>query len=95
VGIVALRSGMFAIVCALHADYDTGTHLGVGGQTPAMKGLFATFTLGAYIREMGYTTDASQLDPEELVRAAGMNVPGMHVADVLVTDLPLQPDGTL
>jgi hypothetical protein len=95
VGIVGLASGMFAIVCALRADYDTSTHLGVGGQTPAMKGLFASYTLGAYIRELGYTTETAKRDAKELVRAAGMNVHGMHIADVIVTDLPLQPDGTL
>jgi len=104
VGIVALPE-RFAIVCALQTDYDTREALGIGGQTPAMKGLFATFTLGAYIRELGYAADASDVDRERLAAAAGLGsiVNGhlvtrkfganVHVADVLLTDLPLEPDG--
>lgn len=106
VGIVALPD-RFAIVCALHTDYDTHEALGIGGQTPAMKGLFATFTLGAYIRELGYAADASELDRERLAVAAGLGTlvngrlttrqfgTNVHVADVLLTDLPLEPDGHL
>src|SRR3979411_1540591 len=67
IGIVGLPAGSispagvpsgvqcFAIVTVLKADYDTRTSTGVGGQTPALKGLFATFTLAAYIRELGYS----------------------------------------
>jgi hypothetical protein len=95
VGIVGLPDGRAAIVCALPFDYDPATHAGVGAQTPALKGLFATFTLGAYIREMGYTTDRCELDRFELATKAHLNTKGMHVADVIVTDLPLQPDGVL
>jgi hypothetical protein len=106
VGIVQLRD-RFAIVFALKTDYDTRTALGIGGQTPAMKGLFATFTLGAYIRELGYAADSSEADRERLAAAAGLGslVDGrlttrqfgtnVHVADVLLTDLPLEPDGRL
>jgi hypothetical protein len=96
----------YAIICAVRADYDTASAVGVGGQTPAMKGLFATFTLGAYIRELGYTADASEADRERLAAAAGLGTldatgrlvsnrfgRSVHVADVLLTDLPLEPDG--
>jgi hypothetical protein len=95
VGIAGLPSGLFAIVCALRADYDTATHPGIGGQTPAMKGLFATFTLGAYIRELGYTTDSCDVESDRVAQAACLNTRGMHIADVIVTDLPLEPDGHL
>jgi hypothetical protein len=105
VGIVQLQD-RFGIVCVVHSDYDTRTALGIGGQTPAMKGLFAMFTLGAYIRELGYTADASEADRERLAAVAGLGTldgsgrlvtrsfsTNVHVADVLLTDLPLQPDG--
>jgi len=108
VGIVALSpASRFAIVCVLRADYDTRTAAGIGGQTPAMKGLFATFTLGAYIRELGYTADAADSgDGERLAAAAGLgrlDAEGrlvtsrfgkrVHVAEVVLTELPLEPDG--
>jgi epoxyqueuosine reductase QueG len=73
-----------------------------------MKGLFATFTLGAFIRELGYAAEHSEADRERLAAAAGLGrleVDGrlstrafgkqVHVADVLLTDLPLEPDGRL
>ena len=105
---IAATSGPpgYAIVCAVRADHDTASAAGVGGQTPAMKGLFATFTLGAYIRELGYTADASEADRERLAAAAGLGTLDgtgrlvshrlgrkVHVADVLLTDLPLEADG--
>ncbi len=99
----------FAIVTVLKADYDTRTSTGVGGQTPALKGLFATFTLAAYIRELGYS--ATRLFGEDhrgerLAAAAGLghlNADGrlvtprfgrlVYVAELILTDLPLEPDG--
>jgi hypothetical protein len=109
VGIVQLDpSGKSAIVCALRAEHDTRTAAGIGGQTPAMKGLFATYTLGAYIRELGYSAEHSDADRERLAAAAGLGSlddegrlktrrlgKRVHVADVLLTDLPLEPDGRL
>ncbi len=110
IGIVGLPSDQgFAIVSVLKADYDPRTAAGVGGQTPALKGLFATFTLAAYIRELGYgATRAFAEDNrgERLAAAAGvgdLNADGrlvtrrfgrgVYVAEVIFTDLPLQPDG--
>jgi hypothetical protein len=97
VGIVALSSSESAIVCALRADYDTSVAAGVGGQTPVMKGLFATFTLGAYIRELGYRADSSDVDRDRLAAAAGLVTSrlgtNVYVTDVILTDLPLEPDG--
>jgi hypothetical protein len=81
VGIVALESESesepgAAIVSVLKADYDTRTARGIGGQTPALKGLFETFTLAAYIRELGYrATRASPEDEERgerMAAAAGL-----------------------
>jgi hypothetical protein len=105
VGVVQLATG-FGIVCAVRTDYDPTLATGIGGQTPAMKGLFAAFTVGAYIRELGYTADASEADRERLAAAAGLGTlevggrlvtrefgRNVHVADVMLTDLPLQPDG--
>jgi hypothetical protein len=109
VGIVELSSEPgCAIVSVFKADYDTRTAMGVGGQTPALKGLFATFTLAAYIRELGYRairSDATQ-NGERLAAAADLGVLdahgrlvtrqfglGVHVAELIVTDLPLEPDG--
>jgi hypothetical protein len=107
VGVVAVDDG-FAIVCGVRTDYDEQASPGIGGRTPAMKGLFATFTLGAYIRELGYTADASDADRERLAIAAGLGTldaggrlmtrqfgRNVHIADVMLTNLPLQPDGHL
>jgi hypothetical protein len=107
VGIVQLPQ-RFGIVVVMRSDYDMRSAVGVGGQTPALKGLFATFTVGAYIRELGYAADASDVDVERIAAAAGLGTirpdgrfvtrefgPNVHVADVLLTDLPLQPDGQL
>jgi hypothetical protein len=110
IGIVGLASEeSFAIVSVLRADYDTRTAAGVGGQTPALKGLFATFTLAAYIRELGYRatrTFGESHRGERLAAAAGLghlNADGrlvtprfgrlVYVAELIFTDLPLQPDG--
>jgi hypothetical protein len=108
VGIVQLNDpSKFAIVCAVRTDYDSHTALGIGGQTPALKGLFATFTLGAFIRELGYAADASEADRERLAAMAGLGTLDaegrlvtrdfgrkVHVADVMLTDLPLQADAS-
>jgi hypothetical protein len=107
VGIAQTPTGS-AIVCVTRTDYDEQTAPGVGGQTPAMKALFASFTVGAYIRELGYRADASGADRERLAAVAGLGTldttgrlltrqfgSNVHVADVLLTDLPLQPDGHL
>jgi hypothetical protein len=110
VGIVELTSQPgFAIVSVLKADYDTRTAHGVGGQTPVLKGLFETFTLAAYIRELGYSATRVAGDDDRGQRLAAAAALGtldsngrllhrrfgtrVHVAEVIITDLPLQPDG--
>jgi len=97
----------FAVICAVQADYDPRKAPGIGGQVPVQKGLFITFVLTAWIRELGFRATAV-LDPnaEKLAVAAGLgtlNAEGrlvtpkfgarVHVANVIRTDLPLAPDG--
>ena len=107
VGIVPTESPAgFAIVCVLKTDYDAREARGIGGQTPAMKGLFATYTLGCFIRELGYRADSSEGDRERLAVAAGLGTltadgrlktpklgTNNYVAELVLTDLPLEPDG--
>jgi hypothetical protein len=97
----------FAVVCAVQADYDPRDAQGIGGQVPVQKGLFITFVLSAWIRELGFNATAA-LDPnaEQLAAAAGLGTldtqrrlvtpkfgTRVHVANVIRTDLPLAPDG--
>ena len=97
----------FAVICAVQADYDPRQAPGIGGQVPVQKGLFITFVLSAWIRELGFRATTA-LDPnaEQLAAAAGLgtlNAEGrlvtskfgthVHVANVIRTDLPLAPDG--
>jgi hypothetical protein len=117
VGIVQLASNpfedhsgdsgpFFGIVSLLQADQDVRTAPGSGGQAPAVKGLFATFNLAAYIREMGYRANRSKtMDGERLAAIAGLGTlsaegrlqssrlrPCVYAAEVIVTELPLEPD---
>ncbi len=97
----------FAVVCAVRADHDPREAPGLGGQIPVQNGLFVTFVLSAWIRELGFRATASQ-DPnaERLAAAAGLgtlNPSGrlvtpkygtqVHVANVIRTDLSLAADG--
>jgi len=111
VGIAALKGDdeplPSAVVCAVRADHDPRTSAGLGGQVPVQNGLFVTFVLSAWIRELGFhavsTRDARA---EQLAARAGLGAlgaegelvtrefgAGVHVADVILTDLPLAPDG--
>ncbi|MGH7766462.1 MAG: hypothetical protein ACREQP_03330 [Candidatus Binatia bacterium] len=111
VGIVNLDSNKedgypFAVVCAIEAEYDPREAPGIGGQVPVQNGLFVSFVLSAWIRELGFRATAS-VDPnaERLAVAAGLGTLGpdgsvvtakygarVHVANVIRTDLPLAPD---
>jgi hypothetical protein len=84
----------FAIVCSLRTEHDTRSAQGIGGQAPALKGLFVTFNLTAYIKEMGYRASRSSADSNRLAALAGVGAQGreQHVADVVYTDLPLTAD---
>jgi hypothetical protein len=56
----------FAVVCAVQADYAPRVSPGIGGQVPVLNGMFVSFVLSAYIRELGFRATAAQEDPEEL-----------------------------
>jgi hypothetical protein len=66
----------FAIVCAVRADDDPLKAHGIGGQTPVQNGLFVTFVLSAWIRELGFrataaaSPDGTRLDGDWLAAAA-------------------------
>ncbi len=97
----------FAVICAVHADYDPRTAPGIGGQTPVQNGLFITFVLSSWIRELGYrATIARNANAEALAAKAGLGTlnsqgklvtrefgTGVFVADAIYTDLPLAADG--
>ena len=96
----------FAVICAVHADYDPRTSLGIGGQVPVQNGLFITFILSAWIRELGFRATAKQkTNVEKLAAKAGLgtlNSDGrlitpqfgakVYVAEAIFTDLPLAAD---
>ena len=95
----------FAVVCAVRADNDPREAPGIGGQVPVQNGLFVTFVLSAWIRELGYRASmAAALDAARLAVAAKLGTldragklvtteygTRVHVADVIRTDLPLAP----
>lgn len=97
----------FGVICALRADYDPRRAPGIGGQVPVQKGLFVTFVLSAWIRELGFrATRALEFDVERLAfqaRLGQLDSEGrlvteefgnaVYVADVILTDLPLAADG--
>ena len=111
VGIATLSSKdaqyPFAVVCAVRADDDPQASPGVGGQVPVQNGLFITFVLSAWIRELGFRATATpDAQRESLAAAAGLGMLDSHgrlvtrefgtrvyVADAILTDLPLAPDG--
>ncbi len=97
----------FAVICAVRAEVDPRVSPGVGGQVPVQNGLFVTFVLSAWIRELGFrATAAADPNAKRLAAAAGLgtvNSDGrlatkkygthVHVANVIRTDLPLIADG--
>jgi hypothetical protein len=114
VGVLKLTPGAdeveaypFAVICAVHADYDPRTSPGIGGQVPVQNGLFITFVLSAWIRELGFQASAGpDPDAEKLAAKAGLGTlnsagrlvspkfgANVYVANVIRTDLPLAPDG--
>jgi len=93
----------FAVVCVVRADHDPREARGIGGQVPMQNGLFVTFVLGAWIRELGFrATVTPTLDAPRVAAAAKLGTLDaagklvtaeyggrVHVADVIRTDLPL------
>jgi hypothetical protein len=98
----------FAVACVVRAEYDPRTAPGIGGQVPVQNGLFITFVLSAWIRELGFHAKvAPEISGEKLAAAAGLGeinrngrlvIPrfgvDVHVADIILTDLPLAQDGS-
>ena len=97
----------FAVLCVVQADYDPRTSPGIGGQVPVQNGLFITFVLSAWIRELGFRANiVRDADADALAakaRLGNLNSAGrlvtaqfgahVHVADAIYTDLPLAADG--
>jgi hypothetical protein len=97
----------FAVICAVHADYDPRRSPGIGGQMPVQNGLFITFVLSAWIRELGYRAIVVRdADTDALAARAGLGTlngqgrlvtrefaADVYVADAIYTDLPLAADG--
>lgn len=95
----------FAVLCAVHSDYDPRVAQGIGGQMAVQNGLFITFVLSSWIRELGFrakvvrdgVSDAlaaraklgTLTDNRLVTKEFGANV---YVADALYTDLPLAAD---
>lgn len=97
----------FAVVCAVRADYDPAKSPGIGGQVPVQNGLFITFVLSAWIRELGFrATAAPQPGDEKLAAEAKLGTldsegrlvtpqlgANVYIANAIRTDLPLAFDG--
>ena len=97
----------FAILCAVHADYDPRQAKGIGGQMPVQNGLFITFVLSSWIRELGFrATVVRDANVDALAAKAGLGTLNgngrlvshefgaeVYVADAIYTDLPLAADG--
>ena len=97
----------YAVVCAVPAEYDPRKSSGIGGQVPVQNGLFVTFVLSAWIRELGYRATAGPQTGDEKLAAQAklgtLNSEGrlvtpqfgtkVYVANAIRTDLPLAADG--
>jgi hypothetical protein len=95
----------FAVVCAIATDYDPTEAKGLGGQLAVQNGAVVNHHLRNYIRELGYRASIGGADPLAVAVTAGlgtldrngrlvtkMHSSFMHVADAILTDLPLAPD---
>ena len=98
----------FAFVCTIATEHDPRTAKGLGGQLAVRNGAVVNHHLRAYIKEMGYRATFGGVDPAAVAKAAGLGAPdssgrfitgkhgaGFHLADAVLTDLPLTPDATL
>ena len=97
----------YGVLCVVPADADPRSHAGIGGQAAVQRGLYVTFIVAAYIRELGVRATASpEPAADRLAAAAGLgklNADGrlvapkhgarVYVADLIRTDLPLAADG--
>jgi hypothetical protein len=99
------RQYPFAIVCAIATDYDPHEAKGLGGQLAVQNGAVVNHHLRNYIRELGYRASIGGADALAVATAAGLGTVDkdghfvtsrrgsqIHVADAILTDLPLAPD---
>jgi len=95
----------FAVVCAIATDYDPKEAKGLGGQLAVQNGAVVNHHLRNYIRELGYRASIGGADPLAVAAVAGLGAldksgrfvtrmrgAHIHVADAILTDLPLAPD---
>jgi hypothetical protein len=95
----------FAIVCTMAAEYDPKEAKGLGGQLTVQNGAVVNHHLRNYIRELGYRASIGGADPVAVAATAGLGTldqsgrfvsrsrtAHVHVADAILTDLPLAPD---
>lgn len=96
----------FAVFCLFRAEHHPREAPGIGGHAASLKGAFATFQIAAIIREMGFNAVRMiEVDAERAAAETGigsLNDSGrfqmrpfgtkVHVADVILTDLPLEAD---
>jgi len=68
----------FAVITAVRADHDPQEATGIGGQVPVQNGLYVTFVVSAWIRELGFRATALVQDPyearEKLAAQAGLGI---------------------
>ena len=99
------RKFPFAIVCAVHTEYDPSTAQGIGGRLGVQEAALVNFKLRAYIRELGYVATIGGASPMAVAVAAGLGKLGedgrfiatkygarVCLTDPLLTDLPLTSD---
>jgi hypothetical protein len=95
----------FAVVCAIATDYDPREANGLGGQLAVQTGAVVNHHLRNYMRELGHRASIGGAEPLVVAVAAGLgrldrhgrlvtNIRSayIHVADPILTDLPLAPD---
>jgi hypothetical protein len=95
----------FAVVCAIATDHDPNEAKGLGGQLAVQNGAVVNHHLRNYMRELGYRASIGGADPLAVAVAAGLGrldqhgrlltqlrSAYIHVADPILTDLPLAPD---
>jgi hypothetical protein len=95
----------FALVCTIASDYDPGEAKGLGGQLAVQNGALVNHHLRNYIRELGYRASIGGAERIAVATTAGLGMVDsggrfisrirsahIHVADAILTDLPLAPD---
>ena len=81
----------FVIVCAVPAEYDPSKAQGIGGQHARRESASVSFSIAAYIRELGYQAIVHPVDSARVAAKAGLGDRGtkVFVGDAVLTDLPV------